>query len=547
MHNGTPRDTQLTRRRLLQLTGVSATAVATAHLTGQDRSAYAAPLRRLQDAPSGELTIGYDADAYRIDPPERANIGYYPLNTNIFETLVRLTPEYQIEPLLAESWEFVEPNTYRFTLRQGVTFHDGTPFTSEAVVWSMGRIAQAGGGILFIDENSTTAIDDFTVEITPAQPNRRLLEQLNHPNESIVAPNTNPAEVRIGTGPFREVEYVPQDRYVVEAYDGYWGPDAPRVQRLTFRFYPDPTTRVLALQSGEVDLVADTPPESAAQLESEGQFRIITSEVGAYQALYVNIHGAEPYDLGADPAVREALAAAIDKEGIVAGVWQGYANPSTTMIPPAILGPAAANIQPVAADPARATEILDAAGWAPGANGVREKDGRPLKLTMIVGYPSAEDHRSMPEFVQAQLRDVGFEVEIVQTPDTATYETRLAAGEGDLWAEAGSQNDGNPCFLPDLLFSTPLPEGDPEAAMYGAAFAPGAAFDEFIGQCREATSVEEVQEAAAGAMQVVIDDEFVVVPLAGTRRIYAASETVGDFAPHPSGINQRWTELSTSG
>lgn len=547
MYTRTPRDTQLTRRRLLRLTGASATAVATAHLTGRGHVASAASLRRLQDASSGELTIGYDADAYRIDPPERANVGYYPLNTNIFETLVRLTPEYQIEPLLAESWEFVEPNTYRFTLRQGVTFHDGTPFTAEAVLWSMGRIAQAGGGILLVDENSTKAIDDFTVEITPAQPNRRLLEQLNHPNESIVAPNTNPAEVRIGTGPFREIEYVPQDRYVVDAYDGYWGPDTPRVKRITFRFYPDPTTRVLALQSGEVDLVADTPPESAAQLEAEGQFRVITSPVGAYQALYVNIHGVKPYDLGADPAVREALAAAINKEAIVAGVWQGYADPSTTMIPPAILGPAAANIQPVAADPARAAEILDAAGWASGANGVREKDGRPLKLTMIVGYPSAEDHRSMPEFVQAQLRDVGIEVEIVQTPDTATYETRLAAGEGDLWAERGSQNDGNPCFLPDLLFSTPLPEGDPEAAMYGAAFAPGAAFDEFIGQCREATSIEEVQVAAAGAMQVVIADEFVVLPLAGTRQIYAVSEKVGDFAPHPSGINQRWTALSTSG
>src|SRR5688572_10085291 len=343
MHNGTPHDSQLTRRRLLQLTGASATTAATAHLTGRGLIASAAPLRRLQDSPSGELTIGYDADAYRIDPPERANVGYYPLNTNIFETLVRLTPEYQIEPLLAESWEFVEPNTYRFTLRQGVTFHDGTPFTAEAVLWSMGRIAQAGGGILFIDENSTKAIDDFTVEITPAQPNRRLLEQLNHPNESIVAPNTNPAEVRIGTGPFREVEYVPQDRYVVEAHDGYWGQDTPRVQRLTFRFYPDPTTRVLALQSGEVDLIADTPPESAAQLESEGQFRVITSEVGAYQALYVNIHGAEPYDLSGDAAVREALAAAIDKESIVSGVWQGYADPSSTMIPPAILGPAAAD------------------------------------------------------------------------------------------------------------------------------------------------------------------------------------------------------------
>jgi peptide/nickel transport system substrate-binding protein len=540
-------DGLLSRRRLLHLVGATATALAALNPSGKNLIASAAALRRQQEAPSGELIIGYTADDYRIDPPERANVGYYPLNTNIFEALVRLTPDYQIEPLLAESWEFVEPNTYRFTLRQGVTFHDGTPFTAEAVVWSMGRIAQAGGGILLIDESSTKAIDDFTVEITPAQPNRRLLQQMNHPNESIVAPNTSPAQTRVGTGPYREVEYVPEDRYVVEAYDGYWGPDRPRVQRITFRFYPDPTTRVLALQSGEVDLIAETPPESAAQLAAEGQFRVITSEVGAYQALYVNIHGAEPYDLGADRAVREALAAAIDKDAIVAGVWQGYADPSSTMIPPAILGPAAASIQPLAADPARAAQILDAAGWAPGGSGIREKDGRPLKLAMVVGYPSAEVHRSMPEFVQAQLRDVGIEVEIVQTPDTATYETRLAAGEGDLWAEAGSQNDGNPCFLPDLLFSTPLPEGDPEAAMYGAAFAPGEAFDAFIGECREATAIEAVQEAAAGAMRVVIDDEFVVLPLAGTRQLYAASEKVADFAPHPSRLNQRWTELSTSG
>ncbi len=176
MHHVTAYDAPLSRRRLLRLAGATATTLTGIDLTGRNLIASAASLRRLQDAPSGELTIGYDADAYRIDPPERANIGYYPLNTNIFETLVRLTPEYQIEPLLAESWEFIEPNTYRFTLRQGVTFHDGSPFDAEAVLWSMGRIAQAGGGILFIDENSTKAIDDFTVEITPAQPNRRLLE-----------------------------------------------------------------------------------------------------------------------------------------------------------------------------------------------------------------------------------------------------------------------------------------------------------------------------------------------------------------------------------
>lgn len=538
-----PLKAQLNRRRFVQFAG-AAGALSTASVAIARRPKLAAA----RSAPSGELVIGIGADDYRIDPPERANVGYYPLNTNIFEALVRLTPDYQIEPMLAESWQFIEPNTYRFTLRQGVTFHDGAPFNAEAVLWSMGRIAQAGGGILLIDESSTKAIDDFTVEITPTQQNTRLLQQLNHPNESMIAPNTNPAEVRIGTGPFREVEYVREDRYVVEAYDGYWGPDKPLVQRITFRYYPDPTTRVLALQSGEVDLVVEVPPESAAQLATDGQFQVVTSGVGAYQALYVNIHGQEPYDLGADQAVREAMAAAIDKEAIVSGVWQGFADPSTTMIPPAILGSAASTVQAIATDPERAKQALDAAGWASGANGTREKAGRPLKLTMIVGFPSAEIHRSMPEFVQAQLRDVGIEVEIVQTPDTATYETRLAAGEGDLWAEAGSQNDGNPCFLPDLLFSTPLPDGDPEAAMYGNAFAPGPAFDEFIARCRSGTSVEEVQEAAAGAMKVVIDDEFVVLPLAGIRQIYGVSgEVQGLDDPHPSRLNQRWTAVSVTG
>ena len=531
----------LTRRRLVAAAGIGGTTLVAGLARGASGRA------RAQEAPVGELVIGVTQDDYRIDPPERANVGYYPLNTNIFESLVQLTPDYQIEPWLAESWEFIEPNTYRFNLRPDVLFHDGTPFTAEAVQWSMGRIAQAGGGILGIDENSTQVIDDLTVEITPARPNRRLLEQLNHPNESIVAPNSNPAEVRIGTGPFREVEYVPEDRYVVEAFDGYWGDDRPQVQRITFRFFPDATTRVLALQAGEVDLITQVPRESAQQLETGGDLRLVTTAVGAYEALYVNIHGEEPYDLGADRAVREALAHAISKEAIVTGVWQGYAEISNTMIPPTILGAAADQVQGTTLDPERAAQVLEEAGWTVGSDSIREKDGRRLHLTMIVGYPNADIHRPMPEFVQAQLQDVGIEIEIVQTPDTATYEARLAAGEGDLWAEAGSQNDGNPCFLPDLLFYTPDPEGDPESAMYGNAFAPGAAFDTHIDECRTAESTEEVQQAAASAMKVLIDEEYVVIPLAGTFGLYGANARVGEFTPHPSGINQRWTALTVEG
>lgn len=492
---------------------------------------------------AGEIVIGWDGITYRTEPG-RASIGMYPLNVNIFESLVRLAPDYSVQPMLAESWELIEPNTFRFTLRQGVTFHDGTPFTAEAVKWSMDRLASVGAG--GVTEESTVIVDDYTVEITPASENRRFVEQLVHPSRgSIVAPGTEPAEARIGTGPFREVEYVADDRYVVEAYDGYWG-EAPAVGGITFRFYPDATSRVLALQAGEVDMIAAVPRESVAELEGGG-FPVITSGVGAYSAFYVNIHGMAPYDLGQDPAIREALALAVDKAAIVDGFWQGNAEPGVSIVPPAILGGQAELVSGTPFDPEAAKALLDGAGWVAGADGIREKDGRRLSLEMVVGYPDAAVHGQLPEFLQAQLAEIGVEVKLVVTPDTGAYEALLQQGAGDLWVETGSQNDANPCFLPDLLFASPDPAGDAETNMYGNAFAPGEAFDGFIAECRTAPSTEEVQVAAASAMRLLVDDEFVVVPISGVYRIYAAREGVTGFEPHPSGVNQRWTSIAVEG
>jgi peptide/nickel transport system substrate-binding protein len=413
----------------------------------------------MPDGPAGELIVASTVDNYRKEEP-RANIGMFGPNTNIFEALVRIAPDYQLEPLLAESWEFIAPNTYRFFLRQDVTFHNGEPLTAEAVEWTMNRVVQFGGGILGVDEDSVEIIDDHTVDITPPRTNVRLIQQVGHPTYSIVAPGTLPAEDRVGTGPFREVEYVQEDRHVVEANPDYWG-EPPLLERITFRFIPDPTTRVLSLQAGEVDLVVDVAREAAQDLDDRDGYHIVTSTVGAYSALYVSIHGQEPYDLGQDPAVREAVAYAIDKESIVNGVWRGNAEVSNTMIPRAILGDAGDIIDGTTYDPDRARQILEDAGWVEGSEGIREKDGRQLSLTMIVGFPTAEIHIPMPEFVQSQLREVGIDMDIVQTPDLATYEARLQTGEGDLWAEVGNQNDANPCFLPDLLFYSPDPGGDP--------------------------------------------------------------------------------------
>ncbi|HEV2128189.1 MAG TPA: ABC transporter substrate-binding protein [Thermomicrobiales bacterium] len=255
------------------------------------------------------MRIGVEEDSYRTD--ERANVGFYPLNTNIFESLVYMTPDYEIEPMLAESWEFVEPNTWRISLRQGVKFHDGTDFTAEAVKYTIDRLAANGGGSIGVAENSTVIVDDYTVEITPSFTNRRMMQQIGHPNNSILPVGLNPAETRIGTGPLREVEYVAGDRYTVEANPDYWG-EAPGVNEITFQFYPDPTARLLAIQAGDVDMITDVPRQSASQVEAIGA-SLITGPVGAYEAMYIQIHGEEPYDLGSEFAVREAVSMAINR------------------------------------------------------------------------------------------------------------------------------------------------------------------------------------------------------------------------------------------
>lgn len=482
-----------------------------------------------------ELVVATTADGYRNDE-KRTTIGMYPLNANIFDTLVTLSPDYQVLPGLATKWEFRAPNTYRFTLRSGVKFHDGTPFTSKDVVWSLQRIAKQGGGTVGVSDKSAVAVDDMTVDVTPKAANLRSLQQLVHMTWSIAKAESETAKP-MGTGPFKFVEYVKDQRIVVASNDEYWG-GKPTLRKITFRFIPDANTRVLALQAGEVQ-ISDIPKESAKTLTG-GDFTVNRSKVGAYEALYINVRGKEGYDLGKDVAIRQAIAYGIDKKTVVESVWQGNAEVSQTMIPAGILGAEASRITGTNRDVAKAKKLLDDAGWKPGADGIREKGGRKLSMTMVVGFPNADVHKPMPEFAQAQFKEIGIDAKIVITPDTASYEARLAKGEGDIWVEAGSQNDANPCFLPDLLFSSPVPGGDEESNMYGNSFALGTSFDAAIKRCREATATADVQKAAADAMKLLVDDQFVVVPLAGTFRINGISKKVMDFVVHPAGLHQRW-------
>src|SRR2546426_326683 len=117
-----------------------------------------------------------------------SGLGLHPVNANVYETLVRLTPDFRVAPQLATRWQLRSPNTWRFHLRQGVRMHDGTTLTAAAVVWTMRRIARAGGGPVGIGQSSPRVIDGPTLGLTPARRGRRPVEQLAQPARSLLAP-----------------------------------------------------------------------------------------------------------------------------------------------------------------------------------------------------------------------------------------------------------------------------------------------------------------------------------------------------------------------
>jgi peptide/nickel transport system substrate-binding protein len=532
-------DDPITRRELLRRGSFGAALLATPGLLaacGGDDEERPAAVR------GGRLVVGALEDSYETTGAE-ANVGQYALNTNIFEGLVRMTPDYEIVPVLAERWEFRPPNTWRFFLRSGVTFHDGQPFDAEAVKFAFDRVAETGGGTPgFGDKN--VVVDELTIDVTPVFDNRRLVEQIVHPLYSIVAPGTNPGRRPVGTGPFQFGAYRAQQQISVRRFDGYWGKKA-NLDEVVFRFIPEPNSRRLALEAGQVDLILDAPREAVQDLEAKG-FTIARAPVGAYEAMFANKSGAKGFTILQDAAVRRAIALAIDRESLVDGVFEGLAEPEQSFIPARLLGEDnSAKVEGFAYDPDEANRLLDEAGWARSGEGVRTKDGRPLRLQLVNGFPSSERHGSAPEFLQDQLRRVGIAIEIVKAPDPGTYEERLIAGEGDLWLEQGAQNDANPTFLGAVLFWSRSGDfGDPG---YRALFAPGASFDGPLEQALATEDTDEAKALAADALDVLIDQEAIVIPLAGIFGITAMREQVLGFQPQASGLQVRYETVSLAG
>lgn len=348
----------------------------------------------------GEITVGIAQDLDdSLDPHQTVAAGTREVLFNIFEGLVKPNSDGEMIPAVAEKYELSEDGTtYTFTLREGVKFHNGQTVTAEDVVYSINRCAAVPEGqekplvAAFSAVKSVEALDEKTVAVTIAQ---RDLEFISYMTAAIIpADYENQDTAPVGTGPFRFVSRTPQQDFVMERFEDYWGTPA-WLDKVTYKICENADALVMNLNGGSIDLCAHLTSAQASQLNQN--FQVLEGTMNLVQAIYLN-NQAKPFD---NQLVRQALCYAIDRQGIMDMVADGHGTAVGSSIYPAFTKyflPELVDKYPHSVE--KAKELLAQAGYP---------DGFDMTISVPNNY---QPHMDTAEVVAEQLREAGINVTI---------------------------------------------------------------------------------------------------------------------------------------
>ena len=456
-------------------------------------------------------------------------------STKVFEGLLAYDYELNPLPVLATSWSMAPDGlSYRFTLRDGVTWSDGAPFTSDDVAFSILRLkaAHPRGRATFANVAEVRTPDRLTAEIVLSQPAPYLLTALSGSESPMIPrhvfqavdPAAPPADAQmIGTGPFVLGERVRGSHAVFNRNPTYWDKGRPYVDRLVVRFIADGAARTAALEAGDVDILYQPGSLSdVARLKDSAAIAVTVRNyayTGPQHQLMINLDTPVLKDL----RVREAIAHAIDAAALVRVVYQNQAQVSPSAIGvalPTFNDPA---IRPRALDVRRANALLDEAGQAAGANGTR------FALRLLVN--SDLDPR-IGDFLKQSLRRVGIDA-VLSASDFAVYiKTVYTDRAFDLAYESLSNTFDPTIGVQRGYWSRNFRIGLPfsNASHYASTEA-----DALL----EAAAVEPdpaKRRAQFNAFQRVIDRDLPAINLASPLGTIFSRRAVQGFAPGAEGI-----------
>ncbi|WP_369130459.1 ABC transporter substrate-binding protein [Modestobacter roseus] len=365
------------------------------------------------------LVAAVSAQPDQFDPHVTSAYPSFQVLENVYDTLVVPNPEdLTMEPSLATDWETSDDGlTWTFTLRDDVTFHDGSEFDAADVVYSYNRIIdeELNNAYRFANVESVTAVDPTTVEIQVSQPTPNLPALIGGFKGMAILPEGAAEEYdltteAVGTGPFT-LESSDAGSTELAAYEDYWG-GAPSVDGVEFRYITEPAAALTALENGEVQWTDNVPPQQIESLEGNDQVELATTPSVDYWYMSMN-YAREPFG---NPAVRQAIATAIDRGAVTEAARFGAAEPNQTAIPEDSFF--YSDYAPYDADPAAAEQLLQQAGvQTPISMGLMVTDEFPETVTAA-------------QVIASQLEPIGIDVD-VQTVDFATWLDRQSQGDFD--------------------------------------------------------------------------------------------------------------------
>lgn len=486
----------------------------------------------MAQTPPNILVVGQIAEPASLDPHVSTAANDFRIAVNIYDGLVRNTPgTLEIEPALATDWTISDDGLeYTFNLREGVTFHDGTPFNAEAVKFNFDRMldenhpfASTGPfplAFFFSSVESVDVVDDLTVKFTLNEPFAPFMSNLASPTGLIVSPaaveqyGADYGRHPVGTGPFKFEEWQSNTSVVASRNDAYWD-GAPSLEAVIFRPITDANTRVAEMLSGGIDVLLETPPDNVAQFRDDANYQVVEA-VGPH-VWYVMLNAKDgPF---ADVRVRQAVNYAVNKESLVNDVLQGTAEVSAGPIPPAFNWAYNEEVAPYPYDPEKAKELLAEAG----------AEGATLTFLVTEGGSGMLDPVPMGTAIQADLAAVGLNVEI-KTYEWNTFLSEVnpgLEGKGDMAEMAWMTSD--PDTLPFLTLRT---AAWPAEGGFNSSYYSNPEVDELLDQARLSTDPEE-RGALYKQVQAITHEDAPWLFVANWKQNAVITSAVGDFELQP--------------
>lgn len=486
------------------------------------------------------VTIARTAEAPSLDPHQATAAPSVYVYANIFDTLVEQDRDLSLKPSLAERWEQVDPTTWRFHLRRGVTFHDGTPFNAQAVKFTFDRVldeqAPARGLSMAGPISGAKVIDDYTVEISTPKPYGPFLHSMSQVfNFGIVSPasvekyGADVGRNPVGTGPFAFESWQQNNQIVLKRNESYWG-EEPKIDRLVFRVIPEASAQLIALGTGEISGIVSPDSNILPRLRSDENVTVY--EVPGIRMLYLGFNTKRP--VFEDVRVRQAFNHAINTRAIAEQVLRGTAVPAKGYLPEGVFG--YADVGSYAYDPEAARRLLAEAGWTAGSDGMLQKDGNPLTINFW-GYTGRDpSSRLIGEVVQSDLQKIGISVNLriweYAQLSTAIWKEHPQEGpvatEYDMFMLGWGTITGDADFT---LYGTVSDISIPPEGLNGTFWAPKP-YMELLDKARFGTEPAE-RETAYRQAQEMLHENAIWVPLVVLNQVVVLRKEVEGYEPHP--------------